>query len=280
MSNYVARTSEPSTTNKYYIHKSKGGLNECILISGNSCLPNCVGYAWGRAYELMGARPKLSKGNAENWYNYSDGYERGKTPRLGAVICWAKGKVANASDGCGHVAIVEKINSDGSIVISESGYNSYRFKTTTIKKSYYLGKNYTFQGFIYLPISFEEVKQPTSVKYKLGDVVNINGVYVSSTSDTKLTPAITKGTITKILTGKRNPYLLNDGNIGWVNDSCIVTSESVSNTNKVYHKVVKGDSLWNLASRYLGNGAKYPEIKKLNNLTSDTIYVGQTLRIK
>lgn len=38
------RTTAPSYTNKYFIHKDYGGLNECILIKGKSCLPNCVGY--------------------------------------------------------------------------------------------------------------------------------------------------------------------------------------------------------------------------------------------
>ena len=50
-------------------------------------------------------------------------------------------------------------------------------------------------------------------QYEIGDVVNINGVYVSSTSDEKLTPKVTTGTITKIIYGARNPYLLDNGNI-------------------------------------------------------------------
>lgn len=65
---------------------------------------------------------------------------------------------------------------------------------------------------------------PTPTKYKVGDVVNINGVYISSDSTKKLNPAITKGTITKIINGVRNPYLLDNGNIGWINDSCIVSA--------------------------------------------------------
>ena len=45
------------------------------------------------------------------------------------------------------------------------------------------------------------------------------------------------------------------------------------------YKVVKGDTLWGIASRLLKNGARYTEIKKLNNLKSDIIHVGDTLKI-
>ena len=43
--------------------------------------------------------------------------------------------------------------------------------------------------------------------------------------------------------------------------------------------VVKGDSLWAIAQKKLGNGARYKEIKRLNWLTSDTIHTGQKLKI-
>lgn len=45
------------------------------------------------------------------------------------------------------------------------------------------------------------------------------------------------------------------------------------------HIVVKNDSLWSIANKYLGNGNRYFEIKELNNLKSDTIYSGQVLKI-
>lgn len=63
---FKKRLTAPSTTDKHWLHYTKGVLNKCILISGNSCLSNCVGYAWGRWYELLGKEPKLSRGNAEN----------------------------------------------------------------------------------------------------------------------------------------------------------------------------------------------------------------------
>lgn len=49
--------------------------------------------------------------------------------------------------------------------------------------------------------------------------------------------------------------------------------------NYFNHTIQKGDTLWSLAQKYLGSGARYTKIKSLNNLTSDTIYAGQTLKI-
>ena len=45
------------------------------------------------------------------------------------------------------------------------------------------------------------------------------------------------------------------------------------------HTVVKGDTLWGIAEKYLGSGIRYKEIKALNGLDSDTIYSGQKLKI-
>lgn len=62
--------------------------------------------------------------------------------------------------------------------------------------------------------------KPNSTKYKVGDIVNINGIYVSKDSKEKLKPAIASGTITKIYPESRNPYLIGNGT-GFVNDACI-----------------------------------------------------------
>lgn len=119
-------------------------------------LPNCTCYAWGRFWENgdvdhdYGNRPLLSLGNAEDWYNYNDGYQRGNTPQLGAVLCLADGPFS----GDGHVAIVEQINGDGSIVTSNSAYGGSYFYTQTLQPPDYLPASaYRFQGFIYNPNS-------------------------------------------------------------------------------------------------------------------------------
>ena len=146
----------------YWIHTSHGGENPFPLVNSTngSTLPNCTAYAWGRFYEIIGTKPTLLTRNAEYWFladgnnGYGDdGYKRGTEPALGAVICWQKGEIGG--DGAGHVAIVEQINDDGSILTSESGWNSaekwWLKKRTNSDGNWGAGSSYKFQGFIYCP---------------------------------------------------------------------------------------------------------------------------------
>lgn len=158
---FVRRLTRPSTANKYYIKYGRkfNGYNKCIMVnsSNGSVLPNCVGYAWGRYCECQGIHTcKLSTGDAENWYYKRDGYKRGQTPKLGAVICWSDSK------GAGHVAIVEKIYENGDIITSNSAWNgSYFFiKNLKANNNYYFGSTYTFQGFIYPDTEFIDPDTP------------------------------------------------------------------------------------------------------------------------
>lgn len=174
---FEPRKTEPSTSNKYYVKTTYGGYNRCILgkpsyVRG-SVLANCVGYAYGRFMEEQQIKKcTLSRGNAENWYGYKDGYARGKEPKLGAIICWRKGETGDSSDGAGHVAIVEKIYDDKSILISESGYDHYIFKTETLKPPY-KKSGYVLQGFIYPAVEFTDNED--DLKLKVGDYVQICG---------------------------------------------------------------------------------------------------------
>ena len=154
---FTKRTTPPSLDNKYYIKTTYGGYNKCIKIKADgSVLPNCVGYAYGRFMECQNVHKcKLSRGNAENWYYYDDGYDRGSTPKLGAVICW------HSTRSGGHVAIVEKIYNDGKILTSNSAYGGSRFYTKKLSPpNYNMGSAYTFQGFIYNPTEFTDDPTP------------------------------------------------------------------------------------------------------------------------
>ena len=164
IASFIARTIAPALTDKDFIHYSADGNNFCIVIDEKtgSCLPNCTSYCHGRWLEIIKGATQLSRGNAEDWYvNTADGYERGSKPKVGAVICWRKGKLWNESDGAGHVAVVEKVKANGDIVTSESAYGGerWRSRTYTKKSDYYLAPGYEFQGFIYIPLTFKVEKK-------------------------------------------------------------------------------------------------------------------------
>lgn len=143
MSSFTPRLTAPVTaTNKYYRYPgyydgAVNGVNDCLLINASTgaVMPNCVGYAWGRAYELLGTRPTLCQGDAYLWWTYNDGYQRSPlqgngyagqdAPKLGAIVCMDY-------PNPGHVAVVEKLNGDGSWEISESRYGGAFFMTGTI----------------------------------------------------------------------------------------------------------------------------------------------------
>lgn len=55
--------------------------------------------------------------------------------------------------------------------------------------------------------------------------------------------------------------------------------DSTDAENYYIYTVRKGDTLWKIAQKLLGNGKRYPEIMALNGLASDTIYVGMQLKI-
>ena len=70
----------------------------------------------------------------------------------------------------------------------------------------------------------------------------------------------------------------NPGTYVFSNDGVAIYPETAAETYRI-HTVVKGDSLWDIAKAYLGDGSRYPEIKALNNLTSNVIYSGWKLKI-
>ena len=163
-SKFVPRLTIPEKGNPYYNRIQNGGYGTSIpgypLQAGLTCLSNCVGHAAARFNEIGGyGKWKYLNypPNAEDFIDAAraQGLQISQTPSLGAIIVWAKGKTHNSSDGAGHVAVVEKINSDGSIITSESGYNcSNPFWTTkryNTNGNWGNGSAYKFIGFIVNP---------------------------------------------------------------------------------------------------------------------------------
>lgn len=194
---FTPRLTKPEAGNPYYNRKANGGYSTAIKGSpadaGCDVLSNCVGYAFGRFNEIVGAGAckYLAPVNAENFMQYKGNLESGMEPRIGACMVWQKGGSLSGSDGAGHVAIVEKVNSPTHIVTSESGWGSSTpFWTKTRNKgdgNWGAGSGYKFLGFIYNPApccktsapAVEEPKKETGTSaqtgLKVGDIVTFTG---------------------------------------------------------------------------------------------------------
>ena len=117
----------------------------------------------------------------------------------------------------------------------------------------------------YLNKDLPDTPSPTPThKWAIGDYVTINGVYVSSDSTEELKPAIDHGKITRIV-DNRNPYLLNDGYIGWVNDGCIVGRYDESSLLLLVKQTIRGD-YGNGEERKQKLGGRYQEVQRQVNL--------------
>ena len=138
---YVPRTTNPGTGGRFY------GYDNPFPAKGI----NCTWYAWGRAYELLGYSPNLSRGDARTWWQYNintNAFPRGYEPRVGAIACWSYGTL-------GHVAVVEKIE-NGIVYTSSSsiGYDPEHpipWKNGAYPFRYGVMENIKgFQGYIYV----------------------------------------------------------------------------------------------------------------------------------
>ncbi|MDU6641352.1 MAG: CHAP domain-containing protein, partial [Alloscardovia omnicolens] len=90
--------------------------------SGNAYpFSQCTWWAYTRRHQL-GLPVGSYFGNGGQWANSARalGYSVDNTPQVGDVMVFLPGQ-EGADPVYGHVAIVEKINADGSVVTSESG---------------------------------------------------------------------------------------------------------------------------------------------------------------
>lgn len=150
-SNFTPRINKPDLNDEHYY--SNDNIFYSVKLSppftksdGTPIKGNCTWYTWGRIWEITGKKPLEAgfTGNAYEWWqaNKSSGkYQYGSEPRVGSVAVWSS--KLPGSGGCGHVAVVEKID-NGKIYISESMWHGDCFAYKEIYSTEYL------YGYIYL----------------------------------------------------------------------------------------------------------------------------------
>lgn len=97
---------------------ASSGYHSAAVVGNRYAYGYCTWYAYNRRAQL--GKPVGSFwGNAATWASYarSSGYLVNHTPAPGAVM-----QSAGGWGGYGHVAVVESVNSDGSVTVSEMNY--------------------------------------------------------------------------------------------------------------------------------------------------------------
>lgn len=159
---YKIQRTLPNKGNKFYNNGDNGGYSWCITgkptVDGLNVLDNCVGWACARFNEIYsietghtGMKYPQFCCNAERFYGKAQelGLEIRKEPTNGGIMVW-EGK----GDLAGHVAVVERVNGDGTVLTSESGYNHFAFENHTRNNSngnWGVNNHYIYLGCIVNP---------------------------------------------------------------------------------------------------------------------------------
>ena len=177
---------------KYYIVRANDGYSPCILGNNSngqrymkgSVLPNCVGFAWGWWHEICDLKKFnfFGKGDARTMYNTlkEQGCKTGYLPAFGAMMVWDDGDA-------GHVAIVYKVNSDGTLDSLESGWRFTGYPVKTYHRSgidwrdgcSWQGKKYKFLGFVYHPCLPHPVEQEY-IDMDSNNIVKLTTIYTDN----------------------------------------------------------------------------------------------------
>lgn len=135
----------------------------------------CTWWAWGRGYQFCEENNCMPSGHfgydaggGNGYGNGVDYYSRagedfavGQVAASNSWISWAWTRPDSSGNWYGHVAFVEAVGADGTILISDCGSSIWnngpgiRLKTvrntgTATNPNYYLGDKYRFAGFVYL----------------------------------------------------------------------------------------------------------------------------------
>lgn len=179
---YKIQKTLPNKGNKYYNTQSNSGYSECIqgypTVEGLNVLCNCVGWACGRFNEIYsietgyeGMKYPTLHCNAEYFVDRARalGLEVRQEPTNGGIMVWeGKGSLA------GHVAVVEKVIDNNTVLTSESGYNHFDFANYTRTNDngrWGTNGNYPYLGCIVNPANPQPEDDPQPTDYPFEGII-------------------------------------------------------------------------------------------------------------
>lgn len=177
------------------------------------------------------------------------------TPQVGwlAIYDWEDSGSGDNKNEADHIGIVNTVGKttftviEGNADTNRDGKDGVEIRTVAINGRY-------LRGFVAPKYDAEEAKPTTPSN------VDID--------------ALAKD----VIAGKYGTGAVRKANLGDLYDAVQARVNEMLSP-KVVHTVVKGDTLWGIAKKYLGDGGRYPEIVKLNGLKTTTLRVGQKLTI-
>lgn len=202
---------------------------------------------------------------------------------------WQDNGVGDNTGAADHVGIVEKVSGQTITVIEGNMSNAVGRRTLKVNGRYIRGYGVPKYGSRAAAGGSTTPSTPApSAAYAVGDIVTFTGTkhYTSSNATAPKSCKAGRAKVTGVANGAKHPYQLiaekGGGSTvyGWVDAGDISgkASAGAAAGSRTY-TVRRGDSLWAIAAKQLGNGSRYTEIKSLNGLSGDTIHAGQVLRL-
>lgn len=200
------------------------------------------------------------------------------TPKIGdsCVYDWDDSGVGDNQGNSDHIGIVSKVMA-ASFIVTEGNMSGGIVGEREVKINGRYIRGFIAPDFASIAAKMGGSSAPAPAEPAQAPAApSAETVYVVKKGDTLSEIAEMYGTTYQRLAeynGIANPNLINIG------QKIRIPGTSQPAAPQRTYTVAKGDSLWAIAEKYLGAGSRYPEIKSLNGLSSNTIYPGQVLKL-
>jgi len=285
-----------------YFNGNKNGYEWCAVFAC-WCFYKAYGAKEGQRIQCQTGPYGAGCGFSMQYYQQQKRFD--STPKVGDQIFFRY----SGSSGADHTGIVVEVTS--SQIVTVEGNSGNQVKKNTYSRSYSCIIGYGHP--LYSETDTEKKKtepapapapapatEGTTGEIVLGSTVafkanaeryNPTGALIPAWVKTDYNHIVTQVTVngkpftkggkTCVLLGKKiakKGGSIVSGIMTWVavDNLQLVTA---AKTKDIIYTVKKGDTLWDIAKKYLGSGARYTEIVKLNGLKTSVINVGQKLKI-